>query len=72
MNAKDLKMADGSSFIDYLKDNALDNNTPMDEWTAGYETCKSRLAKILLPQIEQETHNAELSSRPTLNDKQEI
>ena len=23
----------------------------MDEWTAGYEACKSRLAKILIPQI---------------------
>ena len=51
MKIEDLVMCDGKLFIDYLKDNALDAGVKMDEWTEGYEACKSRLAKILIPQI---------------------
>ena len=54
MDAKNLVMLDGTLLVDYLKENALvdSKDIPMDEWTLGYETCKSRLAKILIPQIE--------------------
>lgn len=51
-SVKDLVMADGSSFIEYLKDNALDAGIKMNEWTDGYETCRSQLAKIILPQFD--------------------
>lgn len=47
-----LVMADGSSFADYLR-NAVPDDTQMDDWTRGYEACKRRLARILLPQMEQ-------------------
>lgn len=50
-SGKPLAMADGSSFADYLR-NAVPEGTSMDEWTEGYETCKRRLAAILLPQLE--------------------
>lgn len=49
--AAELVMADGSLFLDYLKD-AASRDTPMDEWTAGYEECKRRLLTILGPQLE--------------------
>lgn len=48
---KPLVMADGSPFADYLR-NTVPEDTPMDDWTKGYETCKRRLAAILLPQME--------------------
>jgi hypothetical protein len=46
-----LVMADGTTpLLDYLAD-ACSEDTPMDDWTRGYEECKRRLHKILAPQI---------------------
>ena len=46
-------IADGTDFIDYLKDNGIDNERLMGDWMHGYETCKYKLAQFLMPQIEQ-------------------
>lgn len=46
-------MADGTEFIDYLKDNGVDKKRLMTDWGNGYETCKSNLAQFLMPQLEQ-------------------
>ena len=46
-------MADGTDFIDYLKDNGIDKERLMGEWMNGYETCKYKLAQFLMPQLEE-------------------
>ena len=53
MNVEDLKMPNGSSFIDYLKGSFPNEETVgWTEWTRGHLACQRRLAEILLPQIE--------------------
>ena len=45
-------MADGTDFINYLKDNGVDKERLMSDWGHGYETCKHNLAEFLMPQLE--------------------